>query len=191
MQRCPACATEAPPGATTCPECGATLVDEDPGTAAPYPGVDPEEEAERFERRYGIDIGDRTVDEFLRHLERQDYSLSAWFWLVVAAELAGVVLFAAALVVSAASGRPVAVLFGVTSVVLALGVHGDTRAVGQFDRWARIRWTYVLLAAVPVAGHVAGALYLLMRRLKREQTATHREHLLNAGFDLDVAVHER
>lgn len=191
MQRCPACATEAPPGTTTCPECGASLSEDDPGTAAPHTGVDPEEEAEWFERRYGIDIGDRTVDEFLRHLERQDYSLSAWFWLVVAAELAGVVLFAAALAVPAVSGRPVAVFFGATSAVLALAIHGDTRAVGQFDRWARIRWTYVLLAAVPVAGHVAGALYLLMRRLKREQTAAHRERLLDAGFDLDVAVYDR
>lgn len=187
MQVCSECEAECPDGAMVCPECGNDLLGRGTEPRVPMANADfdPDEEAEQFERRYGIDIGDRTVDEFLQHLERQDYSATRWYWLIVAAEVAGVGLFAAALFLFGRVGPEFGALFTVASGLLALAIVGDTRVVGQFDRWARIRWAYVLLAAIPLVGHIAGVLYLLLRRLMREQTVKHRRVLLNAGFNLD------
>lgn len=157
-----------------------------PVTGADY---DPEAEREAFERRYGIDLGDRTVGEFIDHLDRQDYSLTPWVWLLAAAEVAGVALFALAVAGVVALGIDRAVVFVAISVLMAAAIFLDTRAVGQFRRWAKIRWVYVLLAAIPFVGHVAGVFYLVLRRLMHERTVEFRRRLLDSGFDLNAREH--
>jgi phosphate/sulfate permease len=77
--------------------------------------------------------------------------------------------------------------FVAVSTAIGVSVLADTRAVGQFGRWSRIRWTYVLLSSVPLVGHIAGAFYVLLRRLMRERTQKHRRRLVSAGFDVDVS----
>lgn len=202
MRTCPECGVELQDDAEACTLCGTTLnaspadgsdpADGDPpsGSAGAVRQPEPTAEAdfasdrERFERRYGIDIGDRTADEFLENLDRRDYSPNAWFWLVVAAEVVGAGLFWVGLFGPGGFGGLVSQLFLASNGVLALGVFGDTRAVGRVGQWATIRWTYVVLAAVPFVGHIAGLLYLVMRRLNHEQTVEHRRRLLSEGVEL-------
>lgn len=151
-------------------------------------GFDQEEERKRFKRRFGIDIGDRTVDEFLEYLDQQDYSLTTWFWLIVAAQVAGVALFFLSQIQPGLLGAESAPLFVLVSVAIGLAILADTRQVGQFRTWSRIRWTYVLLSAVPLVGQIAGAFYVLLRRLMRQRTQQHRRRLVSAGFDVDLTA---
>lgn len=151
-------------------------------TTADY---DPEAERERFERRFGIDIGDRTVDEFLSHLDQQDYSSTPWFWSVVAIETVGITLFCLVVFTDLGLGVDSRLLFVGASLLLAAAIFADTRVVGLFERWAKIRWTYILLAAIPLVAHLAGLFYLVLRRLKHEQTIEHRQRLMSAGVDID------
>lgn len=192
MPVCPECGVELSAEATSCSLCGADVTPVEEPTAA-GPGItnadyDPEAERERFERRYGIDIGDRTVDEFLSHLGQQDYSPTPWFWLVVVTELAGVGLFAAVVFADVGLGVDARIPFVVISLLLGLSIFVDTRVVGLFRRWAKIRWTYVLVGAIPLVGHLGGFFYLVLRRLKHEETAEHRRRLLDAGFDVGANV---
>lgn len=194
MPACPACGADYPNDAAVCPECGADLAsrnaDEaaaggvDPSSPLTAENLDAEAERERFERRYGIDIGDRTVDEYLDYLDRQDYSRTPWFWSVVLVEIVGVSLFFATLFWELPIGVGPVILFPATSLLLAVTILVDTRVVGQFGRWSKIRWTYVLSAAVPLIGHITGAFYLILRRLMHEETVEHRRRLLNAGVDI-------
>jgi hypothetical protein len=187
MAVCPECDAEVPDDAMVCHGCGANLNhvgSDDAGPAVTTADYDPEEAREQFERRYGIDIGDRTVEEFLAHLDRRDYSLTVWFWLVVVAELTGIVLFAATIFEVFTLGLDGRLVFTAISALLGLAIFADTSVVGQFERWAKIRWTYVLLSAVPLVGHIAGVLYLTLRHLMYEQTVEHRQRLMNAGFDV-------
>lgn len=189
MGTCPKCGAERAEGIAVCPACGADAepIDAQIPDAITTADYDPEDERELFERRYGIDIGDRTISEFLTYLDRQDYSTTPWFWLLVVAEIGGILLFAASLFSELTLGTNGRLLFVSASILVALGVFIDTRAVGQFERWAKIRWTYVLFAAIPVIGHITGAFYLILRHLMCEQTAEYRRRLLDAGFDLDRA----
>ena len=201
MQRCPECGSENPDSESACSECGAGLRPTEGAAAAPSEGVaedpaaddafdltagdlDPDAERERFERRYGIDIGERTVSEYLEYLDRQDYSATPWFWSIVVVELAGIALFSLTVFADVSLFVEEAVLFTAASVLLAIGILADTHVVGQFGRWTKIRWTYVLFAAIPLVGHLTGALYLALRRLLHEQTVEHRKRLLNAGVDI-------
>lgn len=196
MRQCPSCTGAVPPGADTCPDCGAEIGDVatdatiDSGDTT-GPGIadadyDPAAERERFERRFGVDLGDRTIEEFLVHLGRQDYSLTPWFWLVVAAEAAGIALLGVALFGDVRFGGAGVAVFGATAALLALAIFADTRVVGLFERWAKIRWTYILMAAIPLFAHLAGLFYLVLRRLKHEQAVEYRRRLLDAGFDVGV-----
>jgi hypothetical protein len=192
MRTCPECGTENADGADACTDCGTVLEPPAGGPAELFAeaGFDQEEQRERFERRFGIDIGDRDVDEFLDYLDRQDYSLTAWFWVIVAAQVLGVALFFLSQTrpgLFAVAGLDMSLTFVAVSGVIGLSVLADTRAVGQFDTWSRIRWTYVLLSSIPLVGHIAGAFYVLLRRLMRERTQKHRRRLVSAGFDVDVS----
>lgn len=187
MPECPECDAEVPGDAVVCHGCGANLNhvgSHEAGAAVTTADYDPEEAREQFERRYGIDIGDRTVEEFLTHLDQQDYSLTAWFWFVVAVEVTGVVLFATTIFEVFTLGLDGRLVFTTISALLGLAILADTGVVGQFERWAKIRWTYVLLAAIPLVGHVAGVFYLTLRHLMYERTVEHRQRLMNAGFDI-------
>lgn len=199
MPTCPVCGSDLPDDSAVCPNCGAELGSgdgdaDDPAAGDPEMGgleatlmaenLDQEAERERFERRYGIDIGDRTVEEYLSHLDRQDYSTTPWFWGVVLFETAGVAAFVATVGLNTSLGIAPAVLFTASSVLLALAILGDTRAVGQFERWAKIRWTYVLSAAIPLLGCIMGAFYLTLRRLMHEETVEHRRRLVDEGVDI-------
>lgn len=202
MRTCPACGADCD-GEADCPACGAPLPaseatsagHDEPAAAGETPlGAaavgDPDADAqatqrERFERRYGIDIGDRTVEEYLAYLNRQDYDTTPWYWAVVVTEVVGVSLFVASLRWDVPFGGD-ALVFAVPSVALALAILADSRAVGQFGRWTKIRWTYVLSAALPLIGHLTGLFYLLLRRFMQEETVEHRRRLLNAGVDLDA-----
>lgn len=190
MTRCPECSAELPAGALGCSECGADLTEHESmaTTSIRDADFDPEREREEFERRYGIDIGERTVDEFLAHLDQQDYSLTKWFWLVVATEVAGVAAFVAVVFGDLNVGTEGALLFGGVSALLALSIFVDTRVVGLFERWAKIRWTYIVIAAIPLVAHLAGLFYLVLRRLKEEQAFEQRQRLTNAGFDISPTV---
>lgn len=186
MPTCPQCEAETADEAAVCTECEATFEEgafkDDPlFTGANY---DPEERRKRFEQRYGIDIGDRTVDEYLQFLSQQDYSLTGWAAVIALAQIAGVVLFALNVFAGLGMGAILAYAFSAISVLMAVGIFGDTRAVGQFEPWAKIRWTYVLISAIPLVGHIAAAYYILLRRLMHEQTAEYQRRLLDAGFDV-------
>lgn len=190
MPQCPDCDAEIPGDPSVCHRCGASL---DHLQSSGTPSVtnaeyDPEAAREQFERRYGIDIGDKTVDEFLSHLDQQDYSLSIWFWLVVVTEMVGVGLFALTIFGVFTLGVNSQLVFPSISVLLGLSILADTGDVGLFKRWAKIRWTYVLLAAIPLVGHLAGLLYLMLRHLMYEQTVEHRQRLMKAGFDVGTGV---
>jgi hypothetical protein len=190
MPACIDCDAEVPSDASVCHRCGASL---DHIQSSGTPSVtnadyDPEAAREQFERRYGIDIGDRSVDEFLSHLDQQDYSLSIWFWLVVATEMVGVGLFALTIFEIFTIGVNSQLVFPSISVLLGLAILADTGDVGLFERWAKIRWTYVLLAVIPLVGHLAGLLYLMLRHLMYEQTVEHRQRLVKAGFDVGAGV---
>lgn len=186
MRVCPQCGTENPADTALCTDCGEPLDEDTTGFDPLRDGADydPEREREAFERRFGIDVGDRTVEEYLQHLSEQDYSLTWWIGVIVLAEIAGAVLFVTELILGFGPAVDVTVAFPVLSLLLALGVFADTRVVGQFRPWAKIRWTYVLISAIPLVGHVAALLYLVLRRLMRQQTEEHRRRLLDAGLDL-------
>lgn len=189
MRVCPQCGAENPADVARCNECGEPL---DVGTTGFDPLLtgadhDPEKEREAFERRFGIDVGDRTVQEYVQHLSEQDYSLTWWIGVIVLAESAGAVLFVTELIFGIGPAVDVTVAFPVLSLLLAVGVFADSRVVGQFRPRARIRWTYVLLSAIPLVGHVAALFYLVLRRLMRQQTEKHRRRLLDAGLDLAPA----
>ncbi|MFC7251637.1 hypothetical protein ACFQJ5_17635 [Halomicroarcula sp. GCM10025324] len=201
-ETCPACGAELDGAAAETPVHDAEPVpdvDSDPtggpdiadADANPVAGgditdadYDPEAERERFQRRFGIDIGDRTVDEYLDHLDQQDYSPTPWFWLLIVTEIAGIILAAATLFDVIELGVEGGIVFAIISVALAALVFADTRVVGQFERWAKIRWTYILMSAIPVIAHLTGIFYLLLRRLKHEQAVEYRRRLMNAGFDI-------
>lgn len=189
MPACEACGAELPDDVTVCSLCGTERGEADgqTGPAIRTAEYEPDAEREAFERRYGIDIGDRTVDEYLEFLEQQDYRLTPWFWSVVGTEVAGIVLFFSIVFSSPGWGQLVAYVFLALSLGLALAIFADSRTVGQFRQWARIRWTYVLFAAIPLLGHLMGGFYLVLRRLKHEQTIEQRRRLLNDGFDLGGA----
>ncbi|MFC7232338.1 hypothetical protein ACFQMM_14835 [Saliphagus sp. GCM10025308] len=186
METCPDCHAENPDDVAVCRECGVALetVAADPQSTLVDAGFDPEAEREAFERRHGIDIGDRTVDEYLRFLAQQDYSLTAWFGLIVVAELVGVGLFGIDLFVDHAVDVNLAFVFTAISIALAVGIVADTRAVGQFRPWAKIRWAYVLTAAIPLVGHISAFFYLLLRRFMHQEATEHRRRLLESGYDL-------
>lgn len=184
MRTCPQCDAVCDQS-VTCGECGAPLDPIDSGTPSVMDAdYDPEKERERFERRFGIDIGDRSVDEYLQHLSQQDYSLTVWVGVIAVAQIAGIGLFVLDQLADIYLLDPI-IPFTAISMVLAVGVFADTRAVGQFRSWAKIRWTYVLIAAIPLVGHIAGFFYLLLRRLMHERTDAYRRRLRNA----DVALH--
>lgn len=193
MTACPVCGADQPNDATVCPECGADVESQpddervggvDPSSPLTAENLDADAERERFERRYGIDIGDRTVEEYLDYLDRQDYSRTPWFWSVVLVEIVGISLFFATLFWEVPVAVGPELLFPATSLLMAVTILLDTRSVGQFGQWAKIRWTYVLSAAVPLVGHITGAFYLILRRLMYEETVEHRRRLLNAGVDI-------
>lgn len=186
MRTCPQCHSETPDDVELCGECGATLRSDakQPHTLLIDAEYDPEEERKEFEKRYGIDIGDRTVEEYLQHLTEQDYSVTIWFVLLVVAEIIGVGLFTIDLFFGLDLGVNLPLVFTGISVLLALSIFADTWAVGQFRPWAKIRWTYVLSAAIPFVGHIAAFFYLVLRRFMHEETTEHRRRLLEAGFDL-------
>lgn len=183
MSTCPECGAEWPKGTAACEACGADLA---PTPEAPViagsADFDQEAERQRFEARYGIDIGDRTVDEYLSFLDRQDYSPTRWFWVVVAVQLASVGLIAFALF-GPGGWEVVPALFPL-SVLLAVAILADTAHVGLFRRWSPTRWLYVLIALIPLPGQISTFLYLLLRRLKRQQTERHRRRLFESGIDL-------
>lgn len=186
MPVCPECDTAVSDASARCPECGALVRMNEGPIPEPLQGADvpPEEEQEWFEKRFGIDIGDQSILEYLNYLEQQDFALSLWFWLFAMAELAGIVVFVVNM-----WGPPLPEIifwYGYTaiSVLLAIGIFGDTRLVGQFRPGSKTRWVYVLLAAIPVLGHVTGFLYATYRRLKHEETVRERRRLLDAGFDI-------
>lgn len=185
METCRSCGAEWPDGTASCEECGADLTGADPVVAA-NADFDQEAERERFQARYGIDIGDRTVDEYLDYLDRQDYTVTPWFWLIVAVEVASVALIAYG-AFGPGGWDLVPVLFGM-SVLLAAGIYGDTARVGLFRRWATIRWLYIVVPLVPLWGQIAAFLYLLLRRLKREQQERERRRLFESGFDLEASA---
>lgn len=186
MRTCQECGAENPADAALCQECGEAL---DEGVTGPQArlteaGYDPDEERELFERRYGIDVGDRTVEEYLDHLSRQDYSLTVWIGVIVVAEIAGVGLFLLELFLEFDPAVAPGLAFPAISLLLSLGILADTRAVGLFRPWAKIRWAYVLIAAIPLVGHIAAFLYLVLRRLMHQETTEHRRRLLDAGLEL-------
>lgn len=189
MQSCPECGAARLADESTCESCGADLDGERTATAGPPAGAgadfDQAAERKRFEVEYGVDVGDRTVDEYLAYVARQDYSRTAAFWLVVGGGLAW--LGTMAYLVFGPGGRELLPAFGVLSVVLSAAVYADTARVGAFDRWAKVRWLYVLFPLVPLWGPAAAFVYLLLRGLKREETARARRRLVEAGIDLELA----
>ncbi|MFB6130473.1 MAG: zinc-ribbon domain-containing protein [Salinigranum sp.] len=198
MRACPECGAEWPDDVTVCTRCGTEIEHSEPSsdhaaadtTGAPLVDADysQQTERERFEQRYAIDIGQRTVDEFLEHLARQDYSPTAWFWAVVVTELAGIGLFVYSHF--AFDGWRHIPIFVAFSALLALSIYADTREVGQFRRWSKTRWTYILVSVLPFVGQIGGFLYLVLRRLMRQQAVEHRRRLMEAGFDLDFDPQE-
>lgn len=185
MQTCPACGAEWPDGTASCEACGAELPEAEPVIAA-NADFDQEAERERFQAQYGIDIGDRTVSEYLQYLDRQDYTITAWFWLIVAAEVASVGLIAYG-TFGTGGWDLLPVVFGL-SVLLAAGIYLDTARVGLFRRWATTRWIYIIVPLIPLWGQIAAFLYLVLRRLKREQRERERRRLFESGFDVDAHV---
>lgn len=183
MRTCPQCDVDVRDRSGTCGECGATLESTDPGTRPLDMDAvfDPETERERFERRFGIDIGDRTVDEYLQHLSQQDYSLTVWVGVIALVQVVGIGLFVLELIANVSLSLNPFLPFTILSIVLAVGIFADTRVVGQFRPWAKIRWTYVIISAIPLVGHIAGFLYLLLRRLMHERTDEYRRRFLNAS----------
>lgn len=185
MRRCPNCEAEATEDAEVCEICGSDL---SPSTPSPAPfhdaDLDPESRRKKFERRYGIDIGDRTVEEYLEHLHQQDYSRSVWLGLLVVAELLGVGFFTVSVLGAGGAVFAPHVIFPVISGTLALSILGDTHSIGQFEPRSKIRWVYVLLSAIPLVGHIAALFYLVLRRLMYEQITKHRRQLFDAGFDV-------
>lgn len=183
MQTCGACGTECPNEAVACGECGAYL---DPTAAEPAIATnadfDQEAEREQFQARYGIDIGDRTVDEYLEYIQRVDYSLTTWFWLVIGTEVAlvGLIVYG----VIGPGGWELFPVVLVLSVFLATAIYADTAVAGLFEKWSRIRWVYIALSLVPYCGQIATFLYLLMRRFEREKTERERRRLFEHGFDV-------
>lgn len=196
MEPCPNCGAERPDDAGVCPRCGVGLRAEATPTEdrepAPDPVIDADfdeaRERERFERRYGIDIGDRSVDEFLEDLDRQDYSVTGWVWVIAIAETVWVGLLTFTQL--GPGGWELLPAFVAMSVLLAIAIFADTRSVGLFRPWSKTRWTYVLLAFVPICGQIGGVLYLVLRRFMRQRTERHRRRLLEAGFDIDLAPSE-
>lgn len=185
MRSCPNCEAEVIEGAEVCEMCESDLSTSTPSPAPVYDaGLDPESRRKQFERRYGIDIGDRTVDEYLEHLDQQDYSLSVWFGLITVAELLGVGFFFVSIFGLGEIGLAPRLIFPIISGVLALSILGDTRSVGQFEPRSKIRWVYILMSAIPLGGHIAALFYLVLRRLMYEQTTQHRRQLFDAGFDV-------
>ena len=184
MHPCHECGAKWPEDTSTCGACGADL-GSGPTEGALARNADSHQaaERERFQAEYGVDIGDRTVDEFLEYIERQDYTHTAWFWVVVVAELAGVGL--TAYLVFGPGGQELLPAFALLSVVLSSAIYADTARVRLFEQWAKARWVYVLFPLVPVWGHIAGVVYLLLRRLEREATERARRRLFEAGVDLE------
>ena len=184
MQTCRECGAVWPDGAGSCTDCGADLTAnvEEPSFATSA-DFDQEAERERFEARYGIDIGDRTVDEYLEYLERQDYTLNAWFWVIVGGEIALVGIIGYAVVGPGDWGLlPV---FVAISVVLSAAVYADTALVKLFEKWSRIRCLYVAFPLVPVYGQIATFIYLVLRRIERERTEQERRQLNESGFNVE------
>lgn len=185
MQTCRACGTEWPDETVTCEQCGADLATRTAEPAiATNADFDQQAERERFQARYGIDIGERTVDEYLQYIARQDYSLTTWFWAIVGVEVVLVGLLAYALIGSG-GWEVLPVLLGL-SILLSAAIYADTKLVGLFEQWSAIRWLYILLSLVPFSGQIAAFLYLVLRRLKREQTERERRRLFESGFDLEA-----
>lgn len=182
MHACPACGADWPNDASACPRCGFDPAVHGDGESDDRHAPDPHREW--FERRMGIDIGDRSVAEFVEALERRDFSLTVWVWLVVAAELASITLAAIALFGPGGWG----LLPGLVAIsgLMAFAILADTRAVGQFRQWSKTRWTYVGLSTVPLCGQIAGLLYLVLRRLMHLETEEQRRRLLDAGVDVDA-----
>lgn len=137
--------------ARSCETCGAGLA---PGTEIAGT-ADFDQAAERFHARYEIDVGDRTVDEYPRYVERVDHSLAAWLWLVVGVEAALVGLLAYA-VVGPAGWELLPALLGL-STVLAAAIYADTALVGFLEPSSRTRWAYIDVALVPYCGQIAPA----------------------------------
>lgn len=192
MRTCPQCQASVSADRIACTECGTTLEGgrTEPGPQFTDADYDPEKEREQFENRYGIELGDRTIEEYLRYLSQQDYSLSLWTVVIAVAQLLGIGLFAAAFTAGVDLGVNLSYSLTAISIIMAVGIVGDTSVVGQFRRWAKIRWTYILLTAIPLVGHISAFLYLLLRRLKHEQTVEYRRRLLDAGFDLKAQAHD-
>lgn len=185
MQTCRECGATCPDGAVACDDCGAYLT-----AAAAEPTVptnadyDQEAEREQFQAKYGVDIGDRSVDEFLQYLGCQDYSPTIAFWSIVVAEIVAVGLAAYGLIGS--GGWELLSVFLAVSALLSISVYADTAQVKLFERWAKIRWLYIVLPLVPLAGQIAAFLYLVLRRLKRERMERLRRRLLESGLDVQA-----
>lgn len=181
---CRGCGAVWPEDRKTCDDCGASLVAgiSESGLAT-IAGHDQETERKKFQVKYGVDIGDSTVEEYLQYLERQDYSVTIPFWSIVVGEIVTVGLSAYALF--GPGGRGLLPVFLGVSVLLSLSIYADTAHVKLFDRWAVIRWLYIGVALTPLAGQIGAFFYLVLRRLKRERTQRVRRHLLESGLDVD------
>lgn len=182
MQTCRVCGAGSPDSAQSCDECGADLTAEP--AVAPTADLDKESEREWFQAAYGIDIGDRTVDEYLQYVERQDYSLTTWFWLLVGVEfaLSGVLGYT----LIGPAGWELLPVVMLLSVLLSATIYADTAFVGLFDRWSRIRWLYIAFPLVPYYGQISTAIYLVLRRIERERTERKRRRLNESGFDVGL-----
>lgn len=189
MRTCRVCGGESPKAAMVCTSCGLSfaltesLAEADRGASAEVEAL---EAHERLEREHGIDIGERTIEEYLADLNQRDYSRNAWYWSIVALEVAWVGLVGAA-EIGLQSGEIYPWLAAI-SALLPVAILLDTYAVGQFDRWSKVRWTYVLTAVVPLFGQIAGGLYLLGRHLYHQEAEEHWRTLVEFAHDLGVDV---
>ena len=185
MPTCRECGAEWPYGTASCEDCGMVLeANADVTAISPNADFDREAERERFQAEYGIDLGDRTVDEYLDHLDQQDYSLTAWFWVVVGAESALLGLFT--YVLFGPGGWELLSAVSTLSVLLSAAIYADTAVVGLFERWSRIRWLYIRFPLVPYYGQIATFIYLMLRRFERERTERERRRLSESGFDIEL-----